>query len=440
MASRIRALWGSTATQTVFGVIDQALVSGTNFVTAIVLGRAAGLDELGAYSLGFPMLIVVATVHEALVAIPYSVYGNRLEGDERRTLAGSSLVHAGMVAAVASVWLLLVAGVLSTTDANRSVLAAIWVLVIAAPLSILREFVRRFSFAELRVRTAVAVDAFVTVLHLGGLAVLIAVDEVRASTVLGVAGAAAGIPAAIWLIRERDRFLVRPHEVRRSMRAHWLFGRWVGAARLTSIAHSYVVPWILAVLVGIGATGGYSAASSIIAVSNPLLIGVGMVLTPRSARAFAEGGIAELSRVVRKAATGVTAATVVLAIPLMITGPSLLRLVFGEDAGEFGATVRVLVLALVVSAIGMGPESGLRALERPQISLLSSASGLIVTVTITLATVSSLGAVGGAWGIFGGGAVSTAVKCGGFLKAERERNAGSTEGGATDPAGLPSSS
>ncbi|MEO1479921.1 MAG: hypothetical protein AAFV01_15230, partial [Bacteroidota bacterium] len=41
-------------------IVDQMVVSGTNFVTVAVLGRVAGAEVLGLYAVGFSLIMIVA--------------------------------------------------------------------------------------------------------------------------------------------------------------------------------------------------------------------------------------------------------------------------------------------------------------------------------------------------------------------------------------------
>lgn len=425
--SRIASLWGATARQSFLAVVDQGLVSVANFATSVIVGRLAGLDALGAYTLGFTVLLVAATAHEALVAIPYTVYSNRVDVAERRVMAGSALVHALLLAAVCAVVLVLIGLVVSVSGGSDVISRVLWVAAAVVPFTLLREFARRHAFAELDVKTAVLVDAVATAVQLGSLGVLAVADAIS-PRVIAVLGLAAAVAVAVWYVNRRGELDVQRDDIVPSMRRNWDFGKWVGAARLTSIAHSYVVPWLLAVIISIAETGGYAAAATIIAVTNPLLIGVGMVLTPRCARAYADGGAAEVRRVARKATTALSAIAVVVALPLVVFGEEALRFVYGDDTADFGSTVAVLAFALVASVVGMGAESGLRAIERPQVSFAASLAGLTVTATLTVLLAPTLEALGGAIGVFAGAAVAAGVRCGVFFGAE----ANEREGAQTD--------
>src|SRR5947209_4562429 len=86
-------------------VLDQAVVSGTSFLTTILIGRWCGADELGIYSLGFTLLVTWGCVQESLVALPYTIRRHRLLRETQAEYAGSVLVHQGLLSALALVTL-----------------------------------------------------------------------------------------------------------------------------------------------------------------------------------------------------------------------------------------------------------------------------------------------------------------------------------------------
>src|SRR3954471_14828370 len=66
-------------------LVDQALVSGTRFLTTIIIGRYCGAADLGTYSLAFSLLILGGCFQEAIVTTPYAVLGQRLRRRSRTT-------------------------------------------------------------------------------------------------------------------------------------------------------------------------------------------------------------------------------------------------------------------------------------------------------------------------------------------------------------------
>src|SRR5438552_13765681 len=90
-------------------LIDQAVVSGTSFLTTILIGRWCGASELGIYSLGFSLLVSWGCVHQSLIALPYTIYRHRTVRGTQAEYAGSALVQSGLLSTVAMVLLAIAA-------------------------------------------------------------------------------------------------------------------------------------------------------------------------------------------------------------------------------------------------------------------------------------------------------------------------------------------
>src|SRR5205823_12646980 len=80
-------------------VIDQAVVSGTSFLTTIFLWHWCGAGELGVYSLGFSLLVTWGCVQESLIAMPYTIYRHRPVLGTPAEYAGGVLVHQALLSA-----------------------------------------------------------------------------------------------------------------------------------------------------------------------------------------------------------------------------------------------------------------------------------------------------------------------------------------------------
>ena len=149
-------------------VFDQAVVSGTAFVTSILLGWC-GKSELGLYYLAWSLIGFIRGIQEQLVIAPYMIYCGRKQGAEVQRYAGSSLVHE-------ICYLSLAAGMLATLRACGLIEGRLGdllgLLALVLPLVLLRDYIRQISFAHLETKVALAIDLFVAGIQLSLLLVL----------------------------------------------------------------------------------------------------------------------------------------------------------------------------------------------------------------------------------------------------------------------------
>ena len=100
-----RAISYDLFSSSALALLDQAVVSGANFTIAVLVGRLCGLAELGAFALGGTILVFAAAVQEALIASPYTVFVQRLDGRTRGLYARSVLQQSGLLmCSIAIAW------------------------------------------------------------------------------------------------------------------------------------------------------------------------------------------------------------------------------------------------------------------------------------------------------------------------------------------------
>ena len=391
-------LVGKTARLGMLSLVDQVIVSGTRFLTTVIVGRACGADELGVYALGFSLLIFLTVLQETLITTPYTILGSGQTDRRRAHYAGSLLIHHGVLLLLVFA-LLLLAGAVGTWGASSPMWATVlWALAASLPFALLREFARRFAFAHMRVAAALTVDAAVAVMQVGGVVLLAGSGELTAASALLVMGLACALASSVWLYACRDRFLPRPRNLWPHLVQDWAFGKWLFGSQMVGVVSHYSVFWLLSILISTAATGIYSACSTVVMLSNPFILGLCNVLEPRTARAFVEGGKPELLRVVRKA-------TVVLAIFLglfwwlvFFAGERIVTWLYHNPAFEgHGQIIVVLTTSLVIASLGIVYANGLKAMGHPAWNLHASLLDLLVTLSTAVPLACCFGMVGGAY-------------------------------------------
>ena len=90
--------WGSRGA---YSILDQALVSGANFVLSVLYARWLSADQYGSFAILLAVLLVAAGFHNALVLEPMSVLGPKSSQDRNGGYLSSLLVlHAAVVASL----------------------------------------------------------------------------------------------------------------------------------------------------------------------------------------------------------------------------------------------------------------------------------------------------------------------------------------------------
>jgi O-antigen/teichoic acid export membrane protein len=384
-------------------LIDQTVVSGTSFLTTILIGRWCGVDELGIYSLGLSMLVSWACVQESLIALPYTIYWHRSVQETRSEYAGSVLIHQGLLSALAVVVLAVAAVLLRLTGAVPGLTTVTGVLAAVMPFALLREFGRRFAFAHLHMTKALMLDLAVAAMQLAGLGWLALSGALSATTAFVAFGAACAVTGTVWLYLASGSFVIRGGQVWRTMQRSWGLGKWLFASQVALFVQGYISYWLLAWTVGTTATGVYAACMTVVLFSNPLILGLSNILAPRAALAFAQGGGAKLRRGVFRDTLLLGAAMTLFCAVVLFAGEDVMRLLYhGQQYEGHGHTVTVLALAMLASAVGMPAANGLTTIERPDAIFRTALFAVVLSVVLIWFMVAKWGLAGAAYGFLVG--------------------------------------
>jgi O-antigen/teichoic acid export membrane protein len=387
-----------TKRESLLSLVDQTVVSGTAFLTTVLLGRWCGAEQLGVYALGFTIVVLMTNAQGALVTIPYTNQWRTRPQADRAGFAGGALIQQIAFAALMSGALGILGVLLLLFGLHGKINTAVLVVGVVLPLLLLREFARRFAFAHLRVGTACCIDLVVSVAQIAGIIVIFFADRLDATTAFIATGIAASIGGSMGLAKMRRSFSLRLDLLAPSIREHWRFGRWVLASSLLITIQTYFVHWLLAFISGTADTGVYSACLTSVRVLNPLLLGIGNVSGPLAARAFADGGLNRLRSLIGKVSSCLIPVLGLYCILVHAVGDQVIAFLYrGNEYLGHGHLLTVFALTVFVAAFDLPIDAGLSAMNRPDIGFRASVVSTLVVVVGSCLLIPKYGMLGGAY-------------------------------------------
>ena len=407
LTERFRGLFQSGAGKAFITLGDQGIVSATNFLTAVLIGRLAGQDELGLYFLGFQgILIFVQNTQMSLVSAAYIVYGPRLEGEEFRRYTGSTLLHSltlGIIAGLA----MLVAGLAfqtwGTPEGMEGLEGVLLVLAGTGACWLLREYARQVCFARLNAHAAIALDGFIFAGQMAGLYFLGRAGLLTAQSAYIVIGAVTGLGALVWIFSRRHIFAPRAARMWPDFRQNWNYTRWIFAMNLTYLGSMQIYPWLLGIFHDKEALGILGACGTVIFLSNPFIIGMSNFLGPKCVHAYTTEGVEGMRRVVRTATLFFAVTMGGFCVIMLVGGGVVMRLLFNEPRlADYGLVAGIWAVGQLAWALRAPAEYGMNALERPDVGFKALLLMLMITVTAGVWLTWQYGPLGVAIGIAAG--------------------------------------
>jgi O-antigen/teichoic acid export membrane protein len=414
LQSRVVRAWSAS-------FADQALISAVNFITGVIIGRSCSKDEFGLYMLGLSIVLPVIDVQTSLVSTPYMIYSPHMEGQRLRLYAGSTLLHQLGLSALVTI-ALLAAAALSAMGIGPAGLAGVVLALAATILFVMfREFVRRISFAHLRVRDALVLDVCVAFFQVSGLIALQRLHVLSAHRVFYVMGGACALVGVSWLLVNRRSFEPSGRQAVFDLRQNWGSGKWVFASALVWTISTNLYPWLLSLFHGTAAAGTWAACLGVVALANVPFVGMQNSLGPQISNVYAREGAAALHRFVLKSGLFLFAMVGTLCVLLIAFGQVLLVVIYGQKYAGNGPVVSMLALGLVASAVTFCFSRALFAMDRADLDFKINLIPLLVLFTLGLWLVRAFGPLGAAIGLLVANFASTGARLASFAALMRSR-------------------
>lgn len=267
---------------------DQAVASLGNYLTLFIIPNFLPAEQFGVFSLMFGVLLFLNTIHNALVAYPFSLRAATAPPDEFRPLLGSSLALTALLLIPLSAGVCVAAALLKQP----------WLIPLALPALALwqvQENLRRAHMSRLNYAAAIPGDA---VSYLGQAALLLTLGvcgHLSLYTAFVAMTVTSGLSIAIQV---RQLAPTRPAGARLGElgREFWSVGRWVVCSAGVGLLSVQAMPWTLATFHGTAAVARFQMLANLLALSNPLVIGLTSIIVPSVARAANAAGLAICAR------------------------------------------------------------------------------------------------------------------------------------------------
>lgn len=385
--SRKAARW---ATKGGLAILDQGLISGSNFLIGILLARWLVPAEYGAFSLAFSVFLLVSYVYQSLLSEPQAVFSGSAY---RQCLRGYLKALLSIQLVVTIFGLVLLGGsaaivyYMGEADGLPGALAGV---AIASPCILFFWLLRRSYYMNLAPARA-AMGAFIYfVLVVSGLIVAYkkALISPFSAYLLMAIGALA---TALFLLTQVKKVLppdaCEPPTARQAWQKHWDYGRWaLGVSVVTWIPYYMYYPLVSAFR-GMAAAGQLKALMNLSLPMEQSYTALAILFLPYAARVCREKGISSSGPLVRRIIMLFVGGAVVywgLMIPFKGV---VFHVLYGGKYMEVAPLIPYVALGTTMWSAAFGPAILLRAIESPDLifyaRLVASVLSLVVGVPAT---------------------------------------------------------
>jgi O-antigen/teichoic acid export membrane protein len=380
-------------------ILDQGLITGSNFVIGILLARWLTPAQYGAWAVAFAVFALLAMLHQSLLLEPQMVFGVSAYRDCFRGYLKSLLRLHLATALLMFFALCLSAGVALKLGKSDGLPGALTGVAIAAPLILLFWLLKRSIYLEFSPAPAVGAALLYCALTLGGLFVgykFRLLSPMTALLLMGVGALGASVFLLAYLKLHLAPGLAAP-TFRDTWRRHWEYGRWaLASAAVMWIPFNVFYPLL-------SSFGRMAQAGELKALMNfaaPVLQTYGALsplLLPYAARAHAREGFAGAGGTMRRITLLYCSGAVLYWVPLLLLKGPAFRLLYSGGYSEVAYLLPVVALGSISWCAFFGSANVLRAMESPRSVFVANLVSSCFSLTVGVVAARALGVSGAVW-------------------------------------------
>jgi len=377
--------------------MDYGLISGSNFISAVMLARWMSPESYGGYAIGFSIYVLFLLLFQSIVLEPMSVFGCSTYSHCRRGYV-QTVKWLCIYASLPVAGLLALGGVLAySLRAGGGLVGGLLGLAVATPSLFYFWLTRRVFYLDFSPGNAAWGAIFYVAIAIGGLYVAKSygfVSPFVAFALMGVASTATDVALASKLNRSLPPNGERPTN-REVLRRHWEYGRWAICSALGSWSGTNIYYPLLSSFVGLAQAGEMKALINLTAPLSQTMASVSMLALPYAARKGREHAT-QLSRKLTFIFVGMGAAYWAIVLPFQ---SQVFKLLYKGAYATVAAFVPLYALMSILNSALNGPIVMLRGLNFPKSVFAARVGGAVASMAIGIPATCAYGLYGATVGV-----------------------------------------
>ncbi|MCK5023907.1 MAG: hypothetical protein KAS04_07055, partial [Candidatus Aenigmarchaeota archaeon] len=321
-------------TATNITVIDQALVSGTNFITGLVLARILGIDAYGLFILLAGVTLFASSMQNAIIISPMMVHGPSYKKGASQNYYQTTAILQTVLTLVFFLLILIIGTILNNTLLDSRLNNLILPLALATSGFLLQEYYRKYFFSVNKTIQALVNDSLSYGIQLISIIAVHYFYGIEVESCLYIMAITSFIAVIHGTIISGLFYIISKityTNIKDTIAKHWAFGKWLIARNMTYWLSTQMVIYMTGIFLSISAVGAMGAARNIVGIINILFLALNNFATPRASKIYASQGINGLSKYMRRLSLIGGGATASIAFIASIAPEFWLNLVYSTE-------------------------------------------------------------------------------------------------------------
>jgi O-antigen/teichoic acid export membrane protein len=393
-------------------ILDQGLVTGSNFFISIVLARWLSAEQYGAYAVAFVVFLLLGMLYQSLLLEPMGVFGASAYRTCLRSYLKALLALHLFISFVIILVIGSAAGIAFRLGGTKSLAGALLGIALAGPLVLMFWLVKRAFYIQLSPGPSTVGGFLYCVLTLTGLVLAYRhrwLSPFTALLLMGIGGLGAGIPLLVYLMRGLAAD-VGTTTLSETWHRHWRYGQWsLASSGLAWVPVNIFYP-LVSSFWGMAQAGELRALVNFSAPVGQPIAALATLLLPYATRTQEKEGSIGAGALSRRVSWGFMCATVAYWSVLLVFKEPAFRILYSGRYTGVAYLLPAIALGSIFWSGFVGPANALRAMESPASVFIAVCFASAISVAIGVPATRLLGLKGAVWAM----TVSQAL---GFLAA-----------------------
>lgn len=369
-------------------LMDQIIVSGSNFLLSVFLSRVLGLELFGVYALLFVCVLFASSLQQSFIHAPLQTFMGKLASKDREDYIQS--VYGLQLIFMVLTSILITVGIYLYDYANLNSLYKATLsmgLLVFSYLS--NDFVRKLQYVRSAARKAVIIDVITYVGVFGSLIVLQLFSILHLKAVILAIALAYFVPVVLFgKTYTRFRFL-KP-----TFTKHWSYSKWLMGTSLLQWFSGNIFLLVGAQLLGVAVVGIFRIVQNVFGILNVILLATENVVPVQASIIFNNKGFKTFTSYLLKMLFVVAGFITILSVGLTVFGKTILFYVYGMEYVSYSYLFTGFSILYVLVSVGTITRFFIRTIERTSIIFIAYIVSTLFSLLVVHFTLNNFGLQG----------------------------------------------
>jgi O-antigen/teichoic acid export membrane protein len=347
--------------------IDQSMVSGVNFLTAILLARFLGVEAFGLYSLFWMAVLFINSIQFSIVSAPMFSLSHKYN----KKVYFNSLFYiqigvSSFIYIIGCIVTLIISDLYDFTVISNYVLP----LCLAGFFFQNQDFIRRSLFCKKEYRNAFLNDVISYFGQLILLFILIYNESLSVTNVLYSIALSSAVASFTFLYKE-NFILVSYKKMLFFAKKHWEFGRWNLLSVIFQLISTNMIMIITSIVLGTKGVGILKLGQNIMGVMHIIFQAMENFVPSKASLKYRLGGFVELNKYKNQVLLLGLIFTSGVAFVITFLSDFILEIAYGAETLEYSYVLNAFAVIYIFMFINYPYNACLRAIENTRAMFLS---------------------------------------------------------------------